>query len=769
MTALSVALLSFLLLALQIVWMQALGYAQGHHLAYVVLAIALLGFGAGGSVLTLWSRPASLKKLFVPCLLLCALATALLPQLARPLLIGLEVNLLHVDHSQWVRLVALGGIMFLPFFLGAAALTVVFSLGAATIGPLYAANLAGSAVGAGASLSLLHFALPEQIMPWLAWIALLAALPARPGKTAFFLTMLAVGVAVTLSPPLPRSPYKALSYALQLPGVERQGPLPHPLGRVDIAQSPAQRFAPDLSLHYTESVPAPPHLFIDGEAAGHLLHPADPAALILAETPRALVFAAGPVHSLLCLAPGGTPYLNLAAAHGAHTIAVEPHPRIAALISPLIDAETTLLRQTDPRLFLAQADLPDLDLILFPERGMFGGPTGLQTLGEDTLFTTEALSSALQMLTPTGRLAFNVWLDEPLRHAPRLVHLIAQSLRATGINEPANHLTIVRGWGSLTILAGRQPFSPETLEAVTLFAEVKGFDVLWPPGHGEHLHGRPGDPLETMLVELLSDHPDYLIRTYPFDIRAPTDDRPFFHQFLHLGQYDADLDFLSISERGPIFLLALLLLLGMAVVLLVFAPLWPLRASLSRAPFTLLFFTGLGAGFMIFEVALIQRFTLLWGNPITSAALVITALLCGMSVGSWYSRLLPARPIVLAGLVLGIAALQMLLPTLLTPIIAHLLTTATIVRVGVGMALLVLCAIPLGLPFPLGIRLLDRGPRGQIPWACGIDSALAVLTAPAAALLALHAGYSSLAVAATGAYLLAAFGALTSVKQFDET
>lgn len=761
MSVLSVALLSSLLLGLQIVWMQALGYAQGHHLAYVVLAIALLGFGAGGSLLTLWSRPASLKKLFVPCLLLCALATALLPQVARTLLMGLEVDLLLVDHSQWLRLVALGGVMFLPFFLGAAALTIAFSLGAATIGPLYAANLAGSAAGAGASLGLLHFVLPEQIMPWLAWIALLAALPARPGKAVFLLTTLTVGAAVALSPPLPRSPYKSLSYALQLPGVERQGPLPHPMGRIDIVKSPVQRFAPDLSLQYTGSVPAPPHLFVDGETAGQLLHPADPAALILAETPRALIFAVEPLHSLLCLDPGGTPFLNLAAAHDIQTVAVEPHPRIATLTAPLIDTKTILLRQADPRLFLARADLPPLDLILFPERGMFGGPTGLQTLGEDTLFTTEALSSALQLLTPTGRLAFNVWLDQPLRHAPRLVHLIAQSLRATGIQQPADHVTIVRGWGSLTILASRQQFSMETLKAVTLFAEVKGFDVLWPPGHGERRHGSPGDPLEKILGELLDDHPEHLIRTYPFDLRAPTDDRPFFHQFLHMGQYDPDLNFLSMSERGPVFLLALLLLLTMAVVLLVFAPLYPLRASLSRAPFTLLFFTGLGAGFMIFEVALIQRFTLLWGSSVTSAALVITALLCGMSIGSWYSRWLPIRPVMLAGLTLGIAAMQVLLPTILSPIIAHLLTTATIIRVGGGMTLLVLCAIPLGLPFPLGIRLLDRDAPGQIPWACGIDSALAVLTAPAAALLALHAGYSSLAAAATVAYLLAALGAFT--------
>ncbi|WP_319588186.1 hypothetical protein [uncultured Desulfobulbus sp.] len=763
MTAFSIALLSFLLLALQIIWIQALGYAQGHHLAYVIISIALLGFGAGGSVLTLWQKPGSnLEKLYAPCLLLCALATALLPLMACPLLAVLEVDLLHMDRGQWLRLAALGGVIFLPFFLGATALAVAFSVRAETIGRLYAANLLGSAAGAGASLVLLRLALPEQIMPWLAFIPLLAVLPAHPRRTLFFLTVLGVVPAVAFSPPLPRSPYKALSYALQLPEVHHEGPLPHPLGRVDIVRSPAQRYAPDLSLHYTGPVPAPPHLFIDGEDAGNLLHPADPAALILAETPRALPFAAGPVGTVLCLSPGGTPLLNVAATLSAQVTAIEPHPRIAELVRPLLKAGATTLYHADPRLFLARQVLPPQDLIIFPERGLFGGPAGLQTLGEDTLFTVEALRSAWSRLAPDGKLAFNVWLDEPLRHAPRLVDLVACALRAEGIERPGDHMAIVRGWSSLSILAGREPIRAEALARITSFAAEKGYDVLWPPGDVERRHGFAGEPLDRMIALLLSPHPEELIRNYRFDIRAPVDDRPFFNQFLRLGERSSDLDFLSVSERGLLFLQALLIVLTAAVLFLVFAPLLPLHASLSRAPFTLLFFAGIGAGFMCFEVALIQRLTLLWGSPVTSAALVIMALLCGMGLGSSISRLLPARPGVLTVLVLGIAIMQAILLPMSALAVEHLLAASAAVRFGGGIALLVLCAIPLGMPFPLGIRLLSAHPPGQIPWACGIDSAFAVITAPAAGLLAFQMGFSSLALASAAAYLLAALGALAA-------
>jgi hypothetical protein len=551
-----------------------------------------------------------------------------------------------------------------------------------------------------------------------------------------------------------------LSQALLLPEVQRDGPLPHPLGRVDILSSPVLRYAPDLSLHFTGEVPAPPHLFVDGEGAGHLLDPADPAATILAETPRALPFAASPIRTALLLAPGGTPMLHLAASRIARVVAVEPHPRIAEFMVPLLDPARMDLVRADPRVFLAQSGLPPQDLILFPERGLFGGPTGLQTLGEDSLFTVEAVRAAWARLSPKGALAFNVWLDAPLRHAPRMVDLVAQSLRMEGIDKPEAHIAIVRGWGSVSLVAGRAPLSADARARIASFAREKGFDVLWPPSSAERVHGTDGNLLTELLAGLLGPGAEETRQRYRFDIRAPTDDKPFFNQFLRPGDGGGDLDFLSVSERGLVFLRALLFLLGGAVLLLVFVPLLPLRASLRQAPFTLPVFAGLGAGFMFFEISLIQRFTLLWGNPVVSAALVIAALLCGMGAGSVASRRLPATPRGLAGLALGIAAMQAILLPALGWAIPHLLAASDVIRWGGGMALLIACAIPLGMPFPIGVRLLSQRAPRHIPWACGIDGAVAVLTAPTAALLAYRAGYSSLAFASVAAYLLAALGAL---------
>jgi len=766
MMVFSVALTSFLLLALQIVLMQAVGYAQGHHLAYVMVSVALLGFGAGGSVLTLRrvrSR-SSLESLFAPALLLCALSTAWLPVPLYALLSGLELDLLFVGYRPWLLLSGLGFIMLLPFFFGAAAISIVFSTRTERIGLLYAANLLGSAAGAGAVLLALRWRLPEQMMPLLALLAWLAAVPFCSRKTVPALAAAGILAALFFRPDLPLSPYKALSSALQLPGICRTGPRPHPLGRVDRAESPALRYAPDLSLRYRGPVPSPPHLFIDGESAGVLLAQDDPAARILEQTPRALPFSAGPVESALFLSPDGTPYLHLAHAQGVRMTLVEPHPRIAEWIRPWLPPDSVQLVCSDPRRFLSQPVLLPYDLIVFPVRGLFGGPTGLQTLGEDALFTLDAVRRAFVHLTPAGRIAFNVWLDEPLRHALRITDLAVAGLREQGVKQPADHIVIVRGWGSMSLLAGRQPFPAEALMQIESFANRKGFDLLWPPGRTVRRHGSAGDATAQMLAALTGPDAESFRRSYRFDIRAPTDNRPFFNQFLRPADRGADLDFLSVSERGLLILQVLLYMLAAAVLLLVFGPLLPLRIPPLREPFTLLYFSGLGAGFMLFEVALIQRLIPLWGGTLTSAALVISALLCGMGIGSGVSRRIPARPLVASALALGVAGGSALMLQGLDAATGWLMPASVAGRGAGAFLLLMLPAIPMGLLFPLGLRLLAGRDARQIPWACGIDGAVAVLAAPSAALLAFQVGYSALTLAAAGAYLLAAAAGLFAVR-----
>ena len=779
----AVGLVSFSLIALQIVLMQMLAFAQGHHLAYVVISVALLGFGASGSVLYVWRALLAIpaRKCLVPSLLLCGLCTAGLVPMVRPLLADIEVDLLKTDPGQWLRLGGLGLLLLLPFFFGASAIAITFTTRAAAIGLLYGSNLLGSALGAGGVLLLLTVALPEDVLPLLGLGAVVAAIFARtrpcPGfeRGAVACIILAILGTFWLPGELPLSDYKGLSYARQMPDTREGPPIPHPLGRVDRIASRALRHAPDLSLQYTGPVPSPENVFVNGETYAHLLAPDAPAADILRHTPRGFPFRLDDMDTALLLAPGGTPAINLARAHGVEVTAIEPHPEVAALTADLVAEDNGVrISVEDPRAFLtragggaAEAKAPDW--ILFPERGYFGGPVGLQALGEDFLFTVEAVEMAYQNLSEKGFLVFTVWIDEPLRHSLRVIDLVASALRRRGVDAPGEHLAMVRGWGSITLVAGKDALDAENIENIRAFAEEGGFDVIWPPpsGGATRLHGSTDDRLEEAIAALLGpDRADFHER-YRFNVRAPTDNRPFFNQFLHprdtlkLMQPDrSDLAQLSLSEKGLVFVVVLVGLLALGTLVLVLGPLVALRRPVRRPGFTLIYFAALGAGFMFIEIGLIQRFTLLWGSPLHSAAAVITILLCGMGLGSAFSQRLQASGRRLFILTAVIALLQAAILIGAAPLFDLLLTVPKPIAIAMGLALLLPPAFLLGIPFPLGMRLLAKDAADQIPWAWGINGCFSVLTSSAAGLLALMGGFNALTYAAGIAYLLAGIVAL---------
>lgn len=780
--SLAVGTVSFALLALQIALMQGLAHAHGHHLAYIVISIALLGFGASGSFLHVWRARAKnadgrLHRFFLPSLLLCALSMAWLLPATRPLLGGIEIDQLEVEPTQWFRLGATGLLLLLPFFFGACALAIAFTTRVRCVGVLYGANLIGSAAGAAGALGLLALALPETLVPVLSLALLAAALPTAtrpPSKTHFALIAAVVAgtVAGALAPrEIPLSPYKGLSHALRLPDAERSPARPHPMGRMETVRSPALRHAPDLSLRHTGPVPAPETLYVNGDPHGRLLDPAAPGADIIAHTPRALPFALRHADHTVFLAPGGTPGPNLALARDSRVTLVEPHPHVALEIERLLDPKRATVVRRDPRAFLMTHAHPAPDRIVFPERGVFGGPVGLQALGEDFLFTEEALGAAFARLAPGGLVALNVWLDEPLRHAPRVIDLVAQALRAAGVSDPRHHIAAVRGWGSLSLAASLEPLGESDIKRLRTFADSAGFDVMAPAGArpAERLHGEAGDVLDLAFAALTGPDRDAFLEAYRLDVKATTDNRPFFNQFVRAGDTRAalfssrDNDFaaLTLSERGIVVIVLLVALLALASAILILGPLAAARARLATARFTIVYFAGLGAGFMFFEIALIQRFTLIWGSPLHSAAGVIATLLCGMGIGSAMSQRFRPSPRGLALLTAAIALLQALITLALVCAGDALATAAPTVRVLGGVLLLLPPAVLLGMPFPLGLRLLTSGGTGSVPWAWGVNGCLSVLSAPAAGLLALTAGFNSLVFVAAAAYLAAAATALT--------
>jgi hypothetical protein len=243
-----------------------------------------------------------------------------------------------------------------------------------------------------------------------------------------------------------------------------------------------------------------------------------------------------------------------------------------------------------------------------------------------------------------------------------------------------------------------------------------------------------------------------------FDIDPPSDDRPFFHQFL---RWEFLPDYLGLLGTGRLpFLEAgyfiVLVTLGIVIVLafvMIIVPLrglprgsWPGRAAV--------YFACLGVGYMLVEIVLMQRLVLPLGEPVTAAAAVLGSMLVGSGLGSLVSARFKPAPSVIRWMCLCVAVALAL--TLLVDFPHLLLAMPSPFR----LVLLCLTVVPpgfvMGMPFPAGLRVLGSAAPEGLPWAWGINGYASVVGSALAPVLAVEAGFTAVFVTASASYVIAA-------------
>ncbi|OEU70778.1 MAG: hypothetical protein BA864_11845 [Desulfuromonadales bacterium C00003093] len=778
---LALILLSAALIALQLILMQILSITQWHHFAYLVISTALLGFGASGTLLAL-TRSWCLRHstLLLPLLLAtCAASMAMLGWLTQGLLKGFDSHLLFLDGWQVIRLFAVILCFLLPFLLGAAAIGLLFMLHIKRIGSLYFANLLGSGLGGICGLALLWLLPPQQLPPLVAVAPLLASallLPKNAPRCRLALLFCAMVTVVTFLFPAPLaiSQYKDIRRTLNLPEAHIQFRRAGPYGLVETVSAPALRFAPGLSLNYPGRIPTVDMLFNNGDQLGAILPQApDDASHLLEFTSSALPFAITTPRRVLILHSGTGTEVGLALAQGAEQVtAVEPHSAMLELLREnydgtldyLFDNPAVTLSNRESRNFLAGTK-EEFDLILLPTLGAFGGTLGLFALQQQHSLTLEGLTAAWQRLRPDGLLCVNSWIDFPPRTPLRLAASIGKFLEEQGINDPTAHVAAVRSWGTISFCVKRSPLTAGDSERIRDFCRRRLFDPLLLPGTEQREMPRFNTSDDTdflpLLAQALSADRDGLIRNYPFNLEPTSDNRPFFSQFLrwqHLPQL-AELfgaRSLPFLELGFLLVLLTFLLLSGAAAILILLPLLKLGRHHGRRGRTLLYFGGLGCGFMLVEISLIHSFTLYLGHPVYAAAAIISIVLLLSGIGSYLSTRLNASPMLISTISTTVAGLLLLYSVALAPLLQRTISLPLPGRSALALVLLTPLALAMGFPFPLGLKRLSRQNDAAVPWAWGINGSFSVVSTVLAAILAVQLGFSALLGIAAAAYLIAA-------------
>ena len=146
-------LISAAVLADEVILVRAFSIGLWHHFAYMVISIALLGFGASGTVLAMLGgrgTPPSAQAGRSGWIAFFAVLFALMVPIAFVLVqkIPFDPFLIVWDRRQWLYLGCYYLILFVPFFAAATLIGLVLITKFEEGPRLYVYNLVGSAAGA---------------------------------------------------------------------------------------------------------------------------------------------------------------------------------------------------------------------------------------------------------------------------------------------------------------------------------------------------------------------------------------------------------------------------------------------------------------------------------------------------------------------------------------------------------------------------------------------------------------------------------------------
>lgn len=767
---LGVLLLSAATLAFEVNLSRLFSVAQFYHFAFMTVSLALLGFGASGTLLSLAPglarRPAPVAAVLSAGFALTAVAAYTLT-----LLLPFDSFRVLLEPSQWGILALHYLALAVPFLCCGAVVGIWLAAWPESIGRTYAVNLSGSALGCVLAVAAPALVGGEGVVLLAAALGCLAALCfacSLPGRLwGKALALLAAALALWGAFDLPSflevhlSPYKGLSYALLYPDARLVWREWNSISRVDVVEASAIRSLPGQGFSCRGQPPPQRGLFVDGDDMSPITQVSQPAGLagITDCLLTALPYRLRPAARALVVEPRGGFDVLVALAEGARTVtAVEANPLVVRAVQEqeawggnVYAQPGVSLFVEEGRAFLARRG-PRYDLIVLSLSTPYHPITsGAYSLAEDYRNTVEGYAAALERLEEDGLLVVVRWLQTPPSESLRAFGLAVTALEQLGL-DPAQCLVALRSYNQMLILARRGPFTPQELGAVRAFAAARSFDMVYAPDI---------QPDEVNRYNILPSPDYYLAFTgllaaedraawwdeVAFDVTPPTDDRPFFGHFFRWRQMDQVLAMAGhvwqpFGGAGYVVLLALLALSTAAALLLVLLPLAGRRAvrqaiSSSRLVAALLPFAFLGLAYLLVEIPLLQRLILFLGSPTYAMATVLGALLLFSGLGSLLSSRLRLGA-ALAALVMLLLAYTLGLPLLSGPLLGLPLPA----RLAVAIASLAPLGMLMGVPFPACLARLQRQSPGLVGWAWGVNGALSVVASVLAATAALSWGFA---------------------------
>ncbi len=724
-----------------------------YHFAFVAISVALLGWGLGGFlvyILGLTRRPQQARSILI---VLAMLLAVLLPIVLYAIL-QLPFDAADTQQRLNHRLSLYFLLCILPFLAGGAALSLAFETNGRDINRLYSADLIGAAAGVLAVPLVIGFLgaetaiLAVAILPALAAVLLSTAGGDKPRGAWQVPAGLVLVAAVAMT---------AWNYRSQVLTI-RDAPS-KALYKLLAARHGASQVVSDRWNAYSRITavrnPDDYHvarLFIDSDAETSIL-PWDGASL---PSDGRRWFRAFPLRltrepKVLVIGPGGGTDVVMAFLAGSKDVTgVEMNDLMVSAVRQfgaeggrVYDDGRMHLVMDEGRNFIQRTDQKFDAIILGFVDSWASVASGGLALTENYLYTRDALEAYYDHLTPDGTLVIVRWPGD----VPRLVANCVDFLRERnmGIGDIGRHILAASERRPASqeepvetvFMLTRSPLTVETTDR--LLERFRDVHVVWSAF-------RPGEQAYANLFAGKSTFAEYT-DSFPTMATPVNDDHPFyFATWKPLGIPPFAARLVSIPVAAVV---------GFAILLLVAAALLKFRVP---GPATITYFGMLGVGFIIVEVALMQRLILLLGHPIYTLVVILFTLLLAGGLGSRFAARFPAERIH--------RTLGWVLPLVIALVIAAAFGLPALVRAALPLPrtelILVAGALTfpfgflMGMPFPLGLRRHAQDPDGTpVSALWGINGVASVVGSVAGMMIAVAAGFTWVFLAGAACYAVA--------------
>jgi hypothetical protein len=772
---LGIFLVSSAALILEISLTRVFSVSKWYHFAFLVVSIALVGYGASGSFLAISGKTlkkdmhqllAAFSLLFSVSCLVGFLATN-----------NLDFDPFTVawDSMQWVNVALHYLFLAMPFFFAGACVATAISKLTGEVNKIYFSDLLGAGVGSLAVVFIASY-LPAQSMVVFAALGGAAAsfVFTRSRKfrlgVGLWIVLLSLAMANPALFEIQSSPYKSINVFTKYPGSEILMTKWNSFSKVDVVRSPVVRYAPGLSYRYGKPLPEQLAVTVDNDGSNAITRYDDaslteflPDSLAYGlqdEEPRALIMGAGGGMDIMTALHHNASSVTVVERNSLVIDAVKIH--FSDFAGNIYNDKRVTVINSEPRGFV-ESNPEKYDVIqLSLQDNLLASSTGLYGMSESYLYTTEAFETYMERLSDGGVLSVTRWLLYPPRQEVRLVSLAVDALKRRGVENPGEHIVIIRTWTTLTLLVKKTPLTDVELQYVREFSEKMSFDLVYIPGIQQsevNVHSRFSEPYYYNTVnDILSENREGFYRNYLFDVSPSYDDKPFFFNFFRWDKIGELYESLG-RKWEPFFeggFLAVLILVQALLLSGVFIAAPLLFARKLRLHRILWYFLLIGIAYMFIEIAMIQKFILFLGEPVYAISVILFSVLVSSGLGAYYSRRL-GKHSDLMPVMLGISAIILLYLALLPVAFDFFIGSGLPVKYAASFVLLFPLGFLMGMPFPTGIKLANKLDKKLVPWAWCVNGCASVTASVAAVIIALSSGFSLVFVLAGIAYMGAVF------------